>query len=91
MRREFKPWFAVVNEDYHQGSSGGGTTPGWADPDESYCGKDGWIYTYCEDNMDGLVIGFEEPAWYRYKGDLEFDESGWHESDPPTGTPACPF
>ena len=89
MRREFRPWFAVVNEGYHQGSSGGGTNPDWADPDDSYCGEDGWIYTFIdEDSADLVTTGYVGPAWYRYKDGFDFDP-GWHSNTPPAGTPRC--
>lgn len=89
MRREFRPGFIVINPKYDQGSSGGGTSPDWADHGEQYCAVDGWIYMYCTDDLDGDVTGFDGPAWYRYKGGLEFDPDGWHAPNPPSDTPRC--
>ena len=89
MRREFRPGFIVINPKYDQGSSGGGTSPDWADTDDEYCDADGWIYVHFEDEDDtfGFNVNFQGEGWYRHKGDRVCDT--WHAPSPPSGTPLC--
>ena len=74
MRREFRPWFAVVNEGYDQGSSGGGII---SEPGEDLCDDDGITYMYFSDEAEALDNDchiFQNPGWYKYyeSGEYEF-------------------
>ena len=91
MRREFKPWFAVVNEDYNQGSSGGGVIPG-PDSYEPLCGdEDGIMYMYFSDRDEAEVNGvsnYQGVGWYKCNEDGDFDPS-YYSASTPSGAHSC--
>ena len=91
MRREFRPWFAVVNEGYDQGTSGGGYIPGPGE--DTLCGDDDITYFLFSDAAEAAENGcdfYEKPGWYKCYESGEYDPS-YYSATPPTDAHSCNF